>query len=322
MPRKNILITGATGFIGTHLVKKLLHNNQYQIIAIIRKCANNRPINELYKEVNLIEGSFYDPDLLDRIFDSFPISYVIHLAALRGAGKATKNEYHKINVLGTETLLRVSLKHQINKFIFCSSVGVFGTIPDELPAHLHTALNEDNDYHQSKILAESKVSEYIKRGLNAFIVRPAITYGSGDTGFPATLIQLVRKRMLLLPRKNTTIHLLDVHSLTGLFLSILKTDDPPGKIYIAADRTPISLKKLVDLIYYHCHNKNYPSLMTAPDSFFTFLSFIFRSTGNKKWLTRILLLSQSWYYDISQTITTLHWNPPETNDSFIKNLDI
>lgn len=218
MNKEYVLITGATGFIGGHVANKLLSEGKYALIAIVRKSDKYRNVEELKQRgAILVEGIFYDENLIAKIFNKFPVRYVIHIAALRGGGAGTEGKYHTVNVHGTEVLLEGSLSHQVKKFIFCSSVGVFGTIPCELPANINTRLNGDNAYHRSKIVAEQKVQKYIDKGLDAFVVRPAITYGSNDDGFSAILVKLVRKRLLLLPSNENSIHLLDVHKLVEVF---------------------------------------------------------------------------------------------------------
>ena len=319
MSEEYLLITGATGFIGSHVIEKLLSDRLYRIVAIVRKNKNYKNVEELkHKGVILVEGSFYDNNLLEMIFEKFPVQNVIHIAALRGGGVGTKEDFYEVNVRGTEVLLAASLKNQVKKFIFCSSVGVFGTIPKEVPANLKTELNGDNAYHNSKILAEEKVREFINRGLNAYIIRPTITYGTGDQGFPKTLVELVKKRVFLLPFKDIKIHLLDVTSLAELVSQMVKYDSLNQRVFIAADEAPIPLKELVNSIHFHYYRTNYPPILKLPNSIFKVLSLAFQLSRNEKWLTRILLVSKSWHYDISETINTFQFIPAQTKDSFLK----
>ena len=321
MSEEYLLITGATGFIGSHVIEKLLSDKSYRLITIVRKSRNYKNVNDLRsKGVSLVEGNFYDKNLIEKIFEKFPVQNVIHLAALRGGGAGTKEDFYEVNVRGTEVLLAASLKNQVKKFIFCSSVGVFGTIPKEVPANLKTELNGDNAYHNSKILAEEKVREFINRGLNAYIIRPTITYGTGDQGFPKTLVELVKKRVFLLPFKDIKIHLLDVTSLAELVSQMVKYDSLNQRVFIAADEAPIPLKELVNSIHFHYYRTNYPPILKLPNSIFKVLSLAFQLSRNEKWLTRILLVSKSWHYDRSETTSTFQFIPAQTKDSFLKTM--
>jgi nucleoside-diphosphate-sugar epimerase len=323
MNKEYVLITGATGFIGSHVTEKFLSDESYRIVAIVRSKKNYKNVEELEnKGAILVEGNFYDNNLLEKLFEEFPIQNVIHIAALRGGGAGTREDYYEVNVCGTEVLLEASFKNQIKKFIFCSSVGVYGTIPKELPANIMTELNGDNEYHKSKILAEKKVQEFINRGLDAYIVRPTITYGLGDQGFPKTLVELVIKRVFLLPFKDIKIHLLDMCNLAELLSQMVKSDGLNQRVFIAADEAPISLKELVNLIHFHYNKSKYPSFLKLPTPIFKILSLFFKLSRNEKWLTRILLVSKSWHYDIDETMNAFQYVPTRTEDSFIKSMRI
>jgi len=323
MNREYILITGATGFIGSHVAEKLLSEGEYNLVAIVRRIYKYKNVAELKRRgVILVEGNFYDKNLVEKVFEKYHVQHVIHIAAVRGSGAGTEEEYNRVNVYGTEVLLEVAFSHQVKKFIFCSSVGVFGTIPSELPANVNTKLNGDNAYHRSKISGEEKVQEFIKKGLNAYIVRPTITYGLGDTGFPTTLVEMVKKRKLLLPLSGFKIHLLEVGKLAEIIKQILLVEGLSQRVFIAADNAPIALNDLVDLIYYRFYNKKYPSILKLPEPLFKILSICFRIVRNEKWLARILLISKDWCYDVSEAKKALQYCPVETEDFFLKNMCI
>ena len=117
MSKEYILITGATGFIGSHVTEKLLTDEYYCIVAIVRRKKNYKNVEELKnKGAILAEGNFYDINFVEKIFKEFQIQHVIHIAALRGGGVGTKDDYYKVNVMGTETLLKASLKNGIKRF--------------------------------------------------------------------------------------------------------------------------------------------------------------------------------------------------------------
>ena len=310
------LVTGVTGFIGSHVVEKLLSEN-YRVLAVVRNSKNRKEIDDFRtKGAVLVDGQFYDDTVLNTIFTNYRVSNVIHIAAVRGAGKGVIDDYHMVNVHGTEVLLKHSLNNGVGRFIYCSSVGVYGTIPAELPALVTTAFNGDNDYHRSKILAEIKVMEYIDLGLNAYIVRPTIAYGRGDNGFPSTLAALVRRRMLLLPMSENRIHLIDVEKLADVFMKIMTTENKRDRIFIAADASAISCRELADIIHADFYGTPYPSYLTLPDFVFDLLAGLFSFMRNDKWLVRILLISRSWYFDSADSAAKLALVPSETKEGF------
>lgn len=320
MDKQYTLITGATGFIGSHVAARLLLES-YPLVAIVRKTANYKNVNNLRQDgAVLIEGRFYDKELLENLFANFPIENIIHVAALRGGGMGTGEDYQKINVLGTETLLQVSLQHRVRRFVYISSVGVTGTIPGDLPGNTASKYHGDNLYHESKVLAEKKVHEFIQKGLDAYILRPAITYGIGDDGFPRTLVKLIKRRMLLLPMEDIEIHLLDVNTMADLVITTMRSVQLHQKVFIAADAIPISLRALANKIYKHYYQREYPSFLKLPNNVFKALLYCLLFFHSEKWVTRIRLISNNWYYDINPTIMNLSFKPADTSESFVRNM--
>lgn len=316
-----VLITGATGFISVHLVEALLKDRSFRPVAVVRELT--RPgISGFVTDggVDIVQGNFYDPQVVEAIFRDYDIESVVHLAALRGAGSGSVGDYQTVNVDGTGVLLAASLRHSVARFIYCSSVGVYGTIPPELPAHLQSKFVGDNEYHRSKIRAEELVLEYQAQGLNACIVRPTITYGKGDTGFSNILTQLVKRRLFWLPADAPRIHLLHVGSLTGLFVEMLKSQRRLGTEYIVADREPVSLRELADAIYYHYHRARYPRFFILPNFVFRAVSQAFKLFKNEKWRVRMRLISESWYYDIDETTKSTGYKASDTIKTFVETM--
>ena len=323
MPPEYVLLTGASGFIGSHLVKKIALDGSFAAVTVVRRIKDSDETRELEKRgVLFLVGDYYDRQLIHDIFKRYPIRYVIHIAGLSGVGNGKKEDYVFLNVKGTEVLLEAAFCHRVKKFIFCSSVGVFGTIPHEVPANPETILYGDNDYHLSKIIAEEKVKEYMRRGLPASIIRPTITYGSGtgDNGFPSILVKLIKRKLLLLSTTDIKIHLLDVSSLTDLFIKALSADDRDQKVYIAADKQPISLRELADAVHFALYRRKYPRFLRLPGFIFSAFIVLFRFARREKWTTRLSLISKNWYYDISKTVERLRYVPSETMDAFIRSM--
>lgn len=317
MNQYSVLLTGASGLIGRHVAKKIAALDGARLVCILRDGERHPQAQALIRQgAVVISGNFYDAAVIEKIFDEHAIQQVIHLAAIRGGGKAAAADFQEVNVKGTERLLRIAHERKAQKFIFCSSVGVYGTIPATMPAGLESPFCGDNQYHQSKIEAEAAVQMYIRKGLNAYIVRPTITYGAGDDGFPQALIHLVKKRLLWLPRSNHRVHLVDVERLAEAFLNLLLNDYGSQRVFVVGDIEPTTLRELADWIHVHFYRRPYPTYFRLPDWVFSLAFGIFQSIRNEKWMARVALLSNDWHYQSADAYRLLGIRPVPTREGF------
>lgn len=301
MRYKKALLTGITGFIGRNLAHRL-DQEGFQITAIVRPKSAESQLNDLLSkadilllEVDLAERTALANQLREHRWD-----VIFHLGAVRGGRNVSREQYFKVNVEATEEIGQFASETE-TKLIFCSSVGVYGAIPKILPAHIHTPFQHDNHYHYTKIEAESRLQGLVAAGLNCTIIRPAITYGEGDYGFPYTLVKMTDRGVFFLPPTPVKIHLADVDMLCQAFIAAAQRAQNPGSVYNVADLEPVELKSLVDFIHLQLKGKKYPHWKRLP-------TFVFR-TGEKMaqlmkndlWKARFELISRSWFYEVNST---------------------
>ncbi len=185
-----------------------------------------------------------------------------------------------------------------------------------MPAGIETPLHGDNQYHQSKIAAEEAVQSYIQKGLNAYIVRPTITYGAGDDGFPQALVNLVKRRLLWLPKSNHQVHLVDVERLAEVFCNLVVNDYDSHRVFVAGDIEAVTLRDLANWIHWHFYRRPYPTFFCLPDWAFKLAFYLFQSMRNEKWVARIALLSNDWHYQCADTYRVLGIQPVPTREAF------
>ena len=181
----NILITGATGFIGSHLVKFLAKNN-YHIIAhgssanSISKLKDNLKLNSITLEnIEFWQQNFLDIEWKYPEFSN--IETIIHCAAITKVREGTLENYNKyfnINVLATKRLARKALEEKINHFVYLSTGQVFG-IPASFPITEATPKIPINLYGMTKFMGENITISLGYFGLNYTIIRPFSIYGEG-----------------------------------------------------------------------------------------------------------------------------------------------
>jgi len=328
MLKKKILFTGLTGFIGKHTARRICQD--YTITALVRPTKDESKFSEFENILDIVHLDISDREALVSFADTHSFDFILHIGALRGGRKFDRNEYINTNVVATEILMNNAIKNK-TKFIFCSTVGVYGTIPEEVPATMTTAYKEDNIYHKTKIQCEIMIKKAVSDGvLDACIVRPAITYGIDDFGFPYTLTLLVDKKILFMPNKQIYINLLNVDTLTEVFTKLLKSEFPTGKIWNVADKEKVCFQELVETIhqrlqskkkehnYLNNNSKNtYPRKNYISKSIFEILIKVTKLFKHELWCSRFELISNSWYFETNTIYDDLHIKSSETIRDFM-----
>jgi len=299
--KKTILLTGLTGFIGKRVAESLLAD--YDITAIIRPDTDPCRYSEFADQIKIVFLDLAEQSGLETYLKKVSFDYIIHFAALRGGRDASEKVYYDTNVKATELFINCAVRTK-SIFIFCSSVGVYGAIPQELPATIFTPQIPDNLYHATKIKCEMMILNQIATGgLKAYVIRPSITYGKGDFGFPFTLTRLVSQGLMVLPNEQIVVHLTNVETIAELVSKMCKEKFTDSDIYLVADTEPVVFRDLVNFIYHQLTGKQeYPKIKTLPKCCFSS-----GEIGAKKvlhselWTSRFQLISNSWYYDVTST---------------------
>jgi len=308
MPR--LLITGITGLIGRSVLRSILAEKlDFEVIALVRPGTETKRFAEFQNDVEIVNLDLADiPALKDYIWKN-RFDCILHIGALRGGRKFSRDEYLKANLHSTEQFAEYCLENRA-KLIFCSSVGVFGAIPEELPANNETERNPDNYYHFTKIESEKVINRAVMKGLNAAILRPSITYGTGDKGFPYQLVRLVSMNRFPLIDKRVWIHLCHIDTITAAFTWLLKNEFSPGLSLNVADRDPVQLNELVNFISRQVHGANYRGLFRFDRRFFRTWEWLAKKVKNELWVSRFQLISRSWFYQVDPTYELMRL--PET----------
>ena len=294
-----ILITGITGFIGRNVLREMLKScPDFNITALVRPKTDTRRYQEFEKAIRLVAIDLADTASLKEFLFTNEFDTILHIGALRGGRKYPQETYLRSNVYSTGQMVEYCLAKDA-RLIYCSSVGVFGTIPQELPAGPQTEKNPDNYYHYTKIESERIINRAILNGLNAGIVRPSIAYGEGDFGFPYQMVKLVDKHLFPLINRPIWIHLCHIDALVKAFLYLATHEWKSGLTLTVADREPVRLQSLVDFISRQLHGKNYPRALRFDRIFFAWGEKLARLVKNELWISRFELISKSWFYDVS-----------------------
>ena len=312
----NILMTGMTGFIGGHLCRRLLESEEHHVVALVRPGTDPQRYASFKDGVCVLEMDLADPKAIDTLFAKECVDCVLHIAAVRGVGSASREELDRSNIQAPAVLAHAARQYDA-RFLFCSSVGVFGTIPQQLPPTEDTPKVGDNYYHYTKIETERRLLELQQQGLRLTIIRPIITYGPGDRGFPFQLIHLTVRGLLLLPTQDIRIHMVDVESVVDAFVNAATLPETCGRIYTVTDLAPVSLRMLIQCIATQLSGQRYPAWKVFPTPLFRVAEFgLEHVLKSDLWLTRVKLMSRDWMYDGSLAAQELHVRQNATIPNF------
>ncbi len=180
------LITGATGFMGPHLVARL-RQERHDCRCLVRNTSKTDAIQALGAE--LVEGDLTRSESLNGIAEG--VDRVLNLATLGHMSNFTVTEsmFEAINVNGALNLMREALRAGVPRVVHCSSVAAMG-ICEDVPATEESRCNPHHPYGRSKLKAEQKIKDMMAdHGLPAVIVRFSMVYGPGD---PRDILKLTR----------------------------------------------------------------------------------------------------------------------------------
>lgn len=161
-----ILVTGGTGYIGSHTIVELI-NRGYEVVAV-DDFSNSKPIVlDKIKQITGKEITFYELDVCDkeklrRVFEENKIDAVIHFAGYKAVGESVAKPlmYYRNNIDSTLSLLEVMDEFDVKKIVFSSSATVYGD-PEELPIKENSKLEATNPYGRTKLYIEGILEMYI-----------------------------------------------------------------------------------------------------------------------------------------------------------------
>jgi UDP-glucose 4-epimerase len=162
----NILVTGGAGYIGSHVVRELLHQNRQPVVFDNLQTGHRDAANGAF----LIEGDLSDQKKLKEIFQSYPIEAVMHFAADCLVGESVRNpaKYFNSNVKNGLNLIEIMEVFEVKKIIFSSSAAVYGD-PNTVPIGEDHPCHPMNPYGETKWIFEKVLQAYHHAGKLDFI---------------------------------------------------------------------------------------------------------------------------------------------------------
>jgi len=315
MKSRKILITGAAGFIGSHLVDLLLEEG-VPIRTLRLFIPKEESLNNLPKRIfDIVRGDIRDKKAVKAAMDG--VDTVYHLAAKIDFDGKTYSEYKDVNVDGTQNLLDACRNKNIQKFVFFSSIGVFG-----LPAVTGNIINWDechpktytNFYGQSKWEGEQRVMEaYKKWKIPYAIIRPASVYGPREKGPTLGLYKAIKHhQFLMVGDGKNKMHYVFVKDLVHAARLAELSNKSTGDYIIAgpnADTFNDVARYIAESIHMSIPNFYLPKLFALVVSYI--MEFTFALFGKKSPLypSRVRTMTTTYFYNINKAKKELNYHP-------------
>jgi len=237
----NILVTGGTGFTGSALVMRLSELGHNVTSVDYKKGICFGELEE--KGVKLITGSITDAALVENAMRG--IEFVFHLAAAFRELDVSNEYYYDVNVEGTRVVIESAFRHGAKKFVYCSTQGVHGHIANP-PGDESSPITPEDYYQETKYGGELIVQEYIKKGMNATIMRPTAIYGPGDPGRFLMIYKWAKKGFFpMFGNGRTFYHPVYIDNLVDAFIIALELEKGKGGTYIIGDEEYLPIEDLV-----------------------------------------------------------------------------
>ena len=247
----NVLVTGATGYTGKVLVKRLLEAGA-NVRAIARASSNLDPFKDM--TVEWIRGEIFDKETIQKAM--VDIQYVFHVAAAFREAKSTEQDYWNVHVGSTKLLCEEALKQpDFKRFVHVSTMGVHGHIVNP-PGDETSPFAPGDGYQRTKAEADIWISEFgPKNNLPYTIIRPCAIYGPGEPRLLKLYKMATKTVFPILGKGKCWYHLVHVEDLVGGMLKAAVEEKALGEAFIIGSSDPIQLEDMAAIIAKEYDNK-------------------------------------------------------------------
>jgi len=239
-----ILVTGGTGFTGSHLVKRLLARH-HDVVVLDNQ--NGIASETLERQGAVLKfGSVTDADLVRECVAGCEIVY--HLAAAFRKVNLPQHVYWDTNVTAMQDLLAACRDQGVRKVVYCSTQGVHGNVEDP-PGNEETPIKPEDYYQYTKYEGEKVAHTFIQDGMDITILRPTAIYGPGD---PARFLMLFRRvhsgTFFFFGDGQALYHPLYIDNFMDAFELAAEKPEARGRTYLIADKHYYTIQEIVQKI--------------------------------------------------------------------------
>ena len=272
-----VLITGATGFTGAVLVRKLVKQG-LEVVAIARPTSNIKQFEGL--PIKWIKGDVFDADLIEQAVAG--VNYIFHMVTPFREAKSPDQGYYNVHVLSTQLLAKAALQQpDFKRFVHVSTIGVHGHIAHP-PADETYPMSPGDIYQDTKLEGEKWIKSFGEEtGLPITIVRPAGIYGPGEKRLLKIYKMVAKGWVPAIGNGSNLLHFIHVDDLTDCFLLTATHPQAVGETFICGSERAITLREMVSLIgEYYGKSIKFIQLPAAPlFALADFCELVFRPLG-------------------------------------------
>lgn len=239
---RSVLVTGATGFTGRHLVRSLTADG-YGVRVLARSAARAA---SLPAGVDVREADITDPRAVSKALDG--IDTVYHLAAAYQEASHREEGYREVNVGATRNLLEAASHAGIGRFVHCSTVGVHGHVANP-PGDESAPYSPGDPYQRTKCEAEILALTYAReRGLPLSVARPTAIYGPGDTRLLKMFRMVANGTFIMLGKRDIYYHMVFIDDLVAGLRLLGTHPKAVGEVFILGGERYYTLSTITALI--------------------------------------------------------------------------
>jgi dihydroflavonol-4-reductase len=239
---KRVLVTGATGFTGGALARKLVEQGNH-VVALVRKTGNIKALQAL--GVELVYGDITDRAAVISAAENCDVIY--HIAAVFRTAGHPDSYYQGVNTIGVQYVVDAALEHKVGRTVHCSTIGVHGDVED-LPSNEESPFNPGDIYQRTKLAGEELFAKAMTAGLPGSIFRPGAIYGPGDMRLLKMFKQIRRGFFPLFGGGKNLYHLSYIDDLTDGIILCGEHPNAVGERFILCSNEYGTLKQLSAMI--------------------------------------------------------------------------
>jgi nucleoside-diphosphate-sugar epimerase len=239
-----VLITGAGGFIGSHLVDSQLDHGQY--VRAVDLHLNLLRHQAAHPRLEAIRGDITEKDVVQELVEGIDVVY--HLASVHLDVSLSDEHYRRVNVGATLSLLKAARQVGVRRFVHCSSVGVIGDV-EHPPADETTECHPMNIYERTKLEGERTALDFARRtGFPVVVMRPAWVYGPRCPRTAKLIRTIAKGRFPIFGSGKNMRHPVYVSDVVHGLELCAETPNIDGEVFIIAGEVPVESGELVNVI--------------------------------------------------------------------------